>query len=248
MNEKKAFPITALCLILINVVIFVLLDKTGGLESTINAYAMRPAAIARGENLVTLFTSMFLHGSYGHLIGNMLFLLVFGVILERRFGAPRFLLLYFIAGIVASLFEVAVYSDSWVRAYGASGAISGVVGACLAGLPTARAPLAFLIFISWPFFSLFLPGIVSFFAFFMLVIPAIVLALTILAPLWPFVLLWIIYQLVAALKVATLGIVGGVAYWAHIAGFLAGMLLCLPIKPKMPSERVKPREEIPAIG
>ncbi len=247
MKERKAFPIAALCLILINVVIFVLLDKTNGLEPAIDAYAMRPAAIARGESLATLFTSMFLHGGYGHLISNMLFLLVFGIILERRFGAPRFLLLYFIAGIVASLFEVAAYPNSWVRAYGASGAISGVVGACLAGLPTARAPLAFLIFISLPFFLLFLPGVVEVIIFFAVLIPAIVLALTVLAPLWPFVLLWLAYQLVAALKVATLGIVGGVAYWAHITGFLAGMLFCPLIKPGMPREKIK-RGEIPAIG
>lgn len=235
MRERKKFPFVTLGLILINALIFVILEATGTSEQVCKNYGFRPAAVLQGGfALLTFFTGMFLHGGgFFHLFGNMLALLVFGTILERRMGGRRFLAIYVIAHVVAKTFDLAVRPDSWIPATGASAAISGVVGACLSGYPTARAPLAYLLMMS----------LVSF----LIAILIFALAPFATAPLWPFVLIWLGFQLLAGLIVATRPITGGVGYWSHISGFLAGMLLCLLLKPGEPEEEFALPEEIPAI-
>jgi membrane associated rhomboid family serine protease len=154
----------------------------------------------RGMGLLTLFTSMFLHGGWMHLIGNMLFLWVFGRNLEDLIGGPRFLAFYLLAGIAAGVVQVAVNAYSRIPTIGASGAIAGVMGAYLIKFPRTR--IVTLIFI--------------FFFVTTAEIPA------------AFILLyWFAIQFFSGFgSLASQDYSGGgVAYFAHIGGFLAGMLL-----------------------
>ncbi|GEM_PF-1453057 len=256
MERKKAFPIITLILIIINVAIFVYLDSSGGLEGAIQQHGFRPAAVVQGQRLHTLMTSMFLHGSWTHLFGNMLALLVFGIILESRAGSARFALIYFLAHLSALMFDLVVRRDSWLPAVGASAAIAGIVGACFARFATAKAPLSYLLFLISPIIAsvivLAAPSFITVYVVYILIViglPVLVLvrAPRSAAPLWPFVLIWIIAQVAFGVWTETAGIVGGTAYWAHISGFMAGMMLALLLIRGL-SEDVKPREEIPTIG
>lgn len=240
-----SFPSATLVLIALNVAIFVLLQSSGSLEPALYDYGMRPAMVLRGQGLHTLLTSAFMHGDEWHLIFNMIPLLIFGIILERRIGTPKFLAIYFLSDFAASMFDIAVRPGSLDPSVGASAAISGVMGACFLGYPWSRGPLGYLIFLIWPFIALFLPAWAAFFLFIMIAIPAILLTLTVFVPIWPFVLAFITYQLIKGVQVAQGVITTEIGYWAHITGFVAGMLLVLLLKPR--EKKVEPREEIPAI-
>lgn len=228
---KISLPWATIVLVLLNIVIFVILRESGWLNQALYDYGMTPAAVLRGEGLHGLLTSMFMHVNEWHLIGNMIFLLVFGTILERRIGTPKFLVIYLLAHFAASLFNIAVRPGSWIPVVGASAAIMGVMGACFLGYPWSRAPLGFMIWITWPLISLFLPCLIAFFAFFAIVLPVMLLTLTKFVSIWPFVMAAIIYQLIMGIWVAQGAILVGVAYWAHITGFVAGMLLIFFLKP-----------------
>ena len=151
------------------------------------------------DALVRLFTSMFLHGNLMHLVGNMWFLWLFGDNVEDRLGRARYLLLYVLSGLAAGVTQVYVDWGGLVPVVGASGAIAGVLGGYMITYPYARV-------LAW----------VPFFYFFWNVIelPAIV-----------FLGIWFLMQFFngAAALGGTGG--GGVAYWAHVGGFLAGILL-----------------------
>lgn len=157
-------------------------------------YGAVPNLILSGQNLGSLFTSMFMHGGIAHLIGNLIFLYVFGDNLEGRFGHYKYLMLYLIWGVVAS-FTHSIYAvstgDGNIPAIGASGAISGVLGAYLIFFPRAKIHTIIL-------------------AFFIT---------TVRIPALAYIPFWFIMQLIFAL----IGQSGGVAYLAHIGGFLAGM-------------------------
>jgi membrane associated rhomboid family serine protease len=157
-------------------------------------YGAVPNLILSGQNLFSLFSSMFLHGSIAHLLGNMFFLYVFGDNLEGRFGHYKYLLLYLLWGVIAS-FAHSIYAvstgDGSVAAVGASGAISGVLGGYLIFFPRAKIHTIVL-------------------AFFIT---------TIKIPALAYIPFWFILQLVFAL----IGQSGGVAYFAHIGGFVAGI-------------------------
>ena len=157
-------------------------------------YGAIPNLILSGQNLPSLFSSMFMHGSIAHIIGNMIFLYVFGDNLEGRFGHYKYLVIYLIWGIIAS-FAHSIYAVSTgsgnVPAIGASGAISGVLAAYLVFFPHAKINTIVLAF--------FITSIR---------IPALA-----------FIPIWFIMQLIFAL----IGQSGGVAYVAHIGGFLAGV-------------------------
>lgn len=158
-------------------------------------YGSIPDLILSGQNLGSLFSSMFMHGSIAHLLGNMFFLYVFGDNLEDRFGHFKYLLLYLFWGVLAS-FAHAVYAvstgDGNIPAIGASGAISGVLGAYLIFFPHAK--------IHTIIFAFFITTVR---------IPAIA-----------YIPFWFIMQLVFAI----IGQSGGVAYLAHIGGFMIGLL------------------------
>lgn len=157
-------------------------------------YGAVPDLILSGQNLVSLFTSMFMHGSIAHLIGNMFFLYVFGDNLEGRFGHYKYLLIYLIWGIIASIAH-SIYAINTgggnIPAIGASGAISGVLAAYLIFFPHAK--------IHTIIFAFFITAVR---------IPALA-----------FIPFWFIMQLIFAL----IGQSGGVAYIAHVGGFLAGI-------------------------
>ncbi|HEX8703904.1 MAG TPA: rhomboid family intramembrane serine protease [Myxococcaceae bacterium] len=153
------------------------------------------------SNRLTPLTSMFLHGSWGHIIGNCLFLWVFGNNVEDSMGRVRFVIFYVLCGLVAAGAHVLVDPSSPVPTVGASGAISGVLGAYLVLYPRVRVKLLFPIFIILTFISL---------------------------PAWVVLIYWFVLQVITGLpQLMPLRpeISGGVAVWAHIGGFVAGVVL-----------------------
>ncbi len=155
---------------------------------------------AQPINWVTPILSMFLHGGWMHLIGNALFLWVFGNNIEDVMGRGRFLVFYLVCGLAAAAAHVAVDPASPIPTVGASGAISGIMGAYLVLFPAVRVRMLFI------------------FIIFFKVIPV---------PAWGVLLWWFALQLLEGIPQIGLvgGVKGGVAVWAHIGGFLAGVLL-----------------------
>jgi membrane associated rhomboid family serine protease len=149
---------------------------------------------------LTIFTSMFLHGGLFHLLGNMWALYIFGDNVEDRMGPVRFLIFYLLCGAAAALVHVLMNPGSMIPTVGASGAISGVMGAYLVLFPFARVITLVPLFFFPYFFE----------------IPAIF-----------FIGVWFAGQLVSAFMTSALAPpdVGGVAWWAHVGGFVAGMVL-----------------------
>jgi membrane associated rhomboid family serine protease len=147
----------------------------------------------------TLVTSMFLHGSWMHLLGNLWFLWIFGNNVEDSMGHGRFLLFYLLAGLVASGSHIASASASPLPMVGASGAISAIMGAYLLLYPRARVYTLFIIIVIIRVFPL---------------------------PAWFFLLYWFSLQVASSWIQAPAG-TGGVAFWAHIGGFLAGLALVM---------------------
>jgi len=149
--------------------------------------------------LLTLVTSMFVHGGVLHLAGNMLYLFIFGAAVEWRLGSPRFLVFYFTAGIAAAVATIAIAPQSEIPVIGASGAIAGVLGAYFIFYPRGRITTVLPLFI-------FIQVIE---------VPAVI-----------YLLLWFAAQLYAGLMGGSQGArAGGVAWWAHIGGFLFGVAL-----------------------
>ena len=146
----------------------------------------------------TLVTSMFMHGSWLHLIGNMWFLWVFGDNIEDRMGPIRFIVFYVLAGLVASGAQIATDIDSTVPVVGASGAIGGVLGAYLLLYPRSR--ILTFVFLGLFFTTTFIPA-------------AVIL------------LFWFAIQLLSGLPMLIGDTGAGIAFWAHIGGFVTGLLL-----------------------
>jgi membrane associated rhomboid family serine protease len=151
-----------------------------------------------GRQISHVFTSMFLHGSWMHLIGNMWFLWVFGNNIEDSMGHARFVVFYLVCGVAAALLQVAFSPASPIPMVGASGAISGVMGAYLILYPRVRV------------FAL---------------VPIGFLFTTIALPAWTMLLYWAAIQFVSGLTGLAAEERGGVAFWAHIGGFAAGLVL-----------------------
>jgi membrane associated rhomboid family serine protease len=213
-SDRRMPPIVNWVLIIINVLVFVFLQGAGSNEQFTYAFSTVPAEITQGRDIATgvlqptpipvygtLITSMFMHGGWAHLLGNMLYLWVFGDNIENRIGHSRYLIFYLLCGILASLshvFATSYFSPEHmlVPSLGASGAISGVLGGYLLLFPKARVR----VFMG--------RGIME--------VPAFV-ALG----------FWIVFQIISGL-----GMLGGeeqggggVAYAAHIGGFIAGLAL-----------------------
>jgi membrane associated rhomboid family serine protease len=160
-----------------------------------------PAEISMGQDLFALVTCTFLHGGWLHLGGNMLFLWIFGDNIEDTMGHLSFTAFYFLCGIAASLLQVLIDRDSMIPLVGASGAISGVLGAYLVLYPHGKIRTLVL---------------------------ALGLPLVLLFPAWVQIGFWVLLQFIngfASLGVRTAETGGGVAYFAHIGGFLAGIVL-----------------------
>ena len=162
-------------------------------------FPMGPGLVCRtdpGLQLSHLLTHMFLHGSWMHLIGNMWFLWLFGNNVEDSMGRGRFILFYLLSGLAAAFGQIITAPDSVIPMVGASGAISGVMGAYLILYPRVRVYVLVPIFI---FFT------------------------SIAVPAWMMLGYWFLIQLVSGLL--TSDEVGGVAFWAHVGGFVAGIVL-----------------------
>jgi membrane associated rhomboid family serine protease len=169
------------------------------IPSVLLGYQHMPAELAIVPAELTLITSLFLHADWGHLVGNMIFLWVFGSSVEEATGHVRFIFLYLLCGVAASVGHVMVDPASTVPTLGASGAISGIMGAYVLVYPFNRIKILML-----------LPS------FFVIRIPALLGI-----GLWIF---WQCYEIFAA-SAAPQGGGGGVAWTAHVAGFLAGFAL-----------------------
>jgi membrane associated rhomboid family serine protease len=208
----RRFPIVTLVLIAINVIVYFVFERglwdlgqTG--NEVVVEYGAIPSEISNGENLpgpgdqapfwLTIFTSMFLHGSLIHLGGNMLFLWIFGNNIEDSMSRLAFVVFYLLGGLAALGLQVATDPNSQVVTIGASGAIAGVLGAYARLYPRAR--VVTIVFIVIFFTIVTLPAL-------------LVLGL------------WFLLQLLPAFSQPVGSGGGGVAYFAHIGGFLFGVL------------------------
>jgi len=189
-------PVITGLIILINVLVF-LLELTRG-DAFVLQWSAVPAQIISGHHWITILTAMFMHGSWSHIIGNMIFLWAFGPEIEDAMGRGRYLVFYLLGGFIAMLAQVAASAHSTVPNLGASGAIAAVMGAFLVTYPRDRIKSVLFLFI---FFK------VTF-------IPAALL-----------IGFWFLTQLVHAGSVAQVQ-TGGVAYLAHVGGFIFGAITC----------------------
>ncbi|HEY5998087.1 MAG TPA: rhomboid family intramembrane serine protease [bacterium] len=208
----RTFPGVTVALIAANAAVFLYELSLGPEQADIFAstFGAVPAAVTGAASsamtgvppLLTLVTSMFLHAGLLHLLGNMLFLWIFGNNVEDATGHLRFLVFYLACGVIAAVAHVATDPESTTKMVGASGAISGVLGAYLLLFPRAR--IVTLVFLGF-------------------------FAQTIEIPAFFFLGFWFLLQFVSgALSLGGAG--GGVAWFAHVGGFIAGMVLLVPFK------------------
>lgn len=219
-NPSVTAPVVTIGLIVVNVLVFVYQlslevgsggDSAQAAQAFVLEFGLIPCrltgACQPGVDLpapaLTIFTSMFMHGGLFHIAGNMLYLWIFGNNVEDTLGHVRYLIFYLASGVAAALAQTAVGPDSAVPMVGASGAISGVLGAYLLLFPHARVTTIIIFGFFWRVVQ----------------IPAV------------FVLgFWIVVQVLNGL--GSFGASGGVAFFAHIGGFLAGMGLLFVLRPR----------------
>jgi membrane associated rhomboid family serine protease len=203
-NPTYSVPYVTIGIIISNIIIFLLeIISPPGMEKTVYAYGAVPQYILTFEKLqpvhpaLTVFTAMFMHGGFFHLGGNMLYLWIFGNNIEDKLGHLRFIIFYIFCGIVAAYSHAIIDPHSLTPMIGASGAISGILGAYLLLFPKA--------------------GIYNliFFGFFVQIvkIPALIV-----------IGFWAIVQFINGMVSTGLAKQGGVAWFAHIGGFLIGLL------------------------
>lgn len=200
-NPSETTPYVTTGLIFINIVIFLLTAPWGGgMEAMWQDGALYAVAVTNGSHLHGLLTHMFLHAGIMHLGGNMLFLWIFGDNLEDQMGHFGFALFYLACGLAAAGAQILSGPNSGVPMVGASGAIAGVMGGYLLLFPRARVDVLAIIVVLIKVFTL---------------------------PAWVMLGLWFAFQLFGGFSAQ--GSEGGVAYWAHAGGFIAGLLLTLPL-------------------
>lgn len=222
-------PVGTWALIFINAVVFLfeLSLPDAALEEFFYLFGMVPARYSHPEwaayvgfpidDYWPFLTSMFLHGGWMHILGNMWTLWIFGDGVEDRMGTARFIIFYLLCGLAAGLVHFYTNADSTVPTVGASGAIAGVLGAYFVLHPRAHVIVMVPIFF-WPFFF---------------DLPAVT-----------YLLFWFFMQLFnGTLSLASAEQVGGVAWWAHVGGFVAGMLgFWLFLKPRVVRQHYDPGE------
>jgi membrane associated rhomboid family serine protease len=215
---RRQFPLVTWLIILVNVAIFHMessLDPEVA-RQIIDRFAIIPARYGFDGSFLglrlpiadylPLVTSMFMHGSWLHIIGNMWFLYLFGASVEDRMGKSRYFFFYVLCGLMAGFIYIYFDLQSMVPSIGASGAIAGVMGAYLVLFPTARIVTLILVIII-PFF---------------VELPALL-----------YIGIWFFYQvLLETVYASSPGMGGGTAWWAHIGGFVSGMLLLFPFRVK----------------
>ncbi|MBC8043436.1 MAG: rhomboid family intramembrane serine protease [Rhizobacter sp.] len=202
-SQRKSTPVVTYILIAINVLVFFLELSAG--DAFIIQWSVIPRELTNepGSEAITVLTSMFMHGGWLHLGGNLLYLWIFGDNVEDHFGPAKFLGFYLLCGVAATLAQVAVNPNSAIPNLGASGAIAGVLGAYLVLFPKGQVRVLFV--------RMIVP------------MPAIVV-----------IGLWIALQFVngfgSIANTEETGETGGVAYMAHIGGFVAGFILCFLLR------------------
>jgi len=231
-SDRRTVPVVTYALIAVNVLVW-LIELSAG-DRFINGYSTVPLEITQGRDIVgtqtivvggqsasiqlypgptpiylTLLTSMFMHASWAHILGNMLYLWIFGDNIEDRIGHAKFLVFYLVCGLAASAAHIMFAADSVIPSLGASGAIAGVLGAYLVLFPKRSVRV------------LMMRQIVNMPAFMVLG-------------------LWILLQVFAQVSVVG-GAGGGVAYMAHIGGFVAGLALIFLFGRRVPSMGQLPR-------
>ena len=207
--RSRRIPIFNWMIVGLNVLVFLYELKLGGagLEGFIRAWALIPNRLMSDPQVawVTMFTSMFLHGGWFHLVSNMWVLLIFGDNIEDRLGGIQYLFFYLFSGLAAALLQTYILQGSNQPMIGASGAIAGVLGAYLILFPYAR--IASLVPI--------------FFIFTIIEIPATI-----------FLLFWFVSQLFSGWLALQGGGSSGIAWWAHIGGFLYGLVFVRMFAPR----------------
>ena len=192
-RRPTAFPVVTLTIIAINVVVFII-ELIGG-DAFVTRWAMVPAQVTAGQHVETIITAMFMHASWSHIIGNMVFFWAFGPEIEDEMGPLRYAIFYLLGGIAAAIFQIAFDPHSTIPNLGASGAIAAVMGAFLVTYPQdkIRSLLVIGIFVNVTY------------------VPAVLLVGG-----------WFLLQLLSAGTIAPGAQSGGVAYLAHVGGFLFG--------------------------
>jgi membrane associated rhomboid family serine protease len=232
---RPGVPYVNLAIIAINVVVFLyqLLDP-----NFTNGYSTVPAEITSGKDIIgpfvitasdgttyqideaagpspiwlTLLTSMFMHGGWLHIGGNMLFLFIFGDNIEKAYGHVKYVIFYLVCGIIAGLAHVLSQPDSIIPSLGASGAISGVMAGYLVLFPTNRVKVLLAL--------------------------GVVLLRPIMVPAVVMIGVWALLQFVNGIgSIAVTDQTSGVAYWAHIGGFVAGLVITFLARPFLDRER-----------
>lgn len=186
-------PVVTACIIALNAVMFVF-ELAGG-EAFVKDWSVVPADIVAGRHWITLLTAMFMHGGWSHIIGNMIFLWAFGPEVEDLMGRGRYLAFYLLGGLIAALAQVAAAPDSTVPNLGASGAIAAVMGAFLVTFPQdrIRSLLVIFVFVRITY------------------VPAVLL-----------IGVWGLIQFLSLGALSRTPSAGGVAYAAHVGGFIFG--------------------------
>lgn len=209
-NPSGTFPVVTVILIVINVVMFIYELGLGyGLDRFFMTWGLVPLKVSHffdipeitvGDAFVPFFTSMFLHAGWLHVIGNMWYLWIFGDNVEDRVGHIRFFLFYILCGLGAAVTHVLFNSSSGIPVVGASGAVAGVLGAYLLCYPRARI---------------------------LTLVPIFIFLTTIEIPAYFFLAFWFLMQFLSgAMSIAArVGDAGGVAWWAHVGGFIVGILM-----------------------
>jgi membrane associated rhomboid family serine protease len=225
-DEQGGLPIVNIAIIAINIVVFVLFQLPS--DAFTMAYSAIPLEITTGQDLIgptpiqlpdgttetivhtdgpepiwlTLFSSMFMHGGWAHLGGNMLFLFIFGDNVEKRLGSMMYILFYLVCGVLASFAQIVTNTESIIPTLGASGAISGVLAGYLVYFPQNKVRV-----------------LVGF--RYVTEVPALMM-----------IGLWALLQFISGVGsiAVTDETAGGVAYWAHIGGFVAGLVLAFVLR------------------
>jgi membrane associated rhomboid family serine protease len=202
-NPSRIIPFINWGLIIACVATFIWQTSSGVsfFEFTLFEFGIVPQKILDGEGLYSIVTNIFLHGGWSHLLGNMLFLFIFGDNIEDRLGHIRYIIFYLVCGVTASIIWMVTALNSPFPAVGASGAISGVLGAYFVLYPRAR-----------------IKTLMSF-GFFIRVTRV---------PAWVMIGMWFVYQLLLAF----IPLNTGVAYWAHVGGFVVGWVIARFFKPR----------------
>ncbi len=193
-RRPAGFSFVTTALIAVNAIVFVM-ELMGG-DAFVTKWSEIPATIVSGHNWITILTAMFMHAGWMHIIGNMVFFWAFGPEIEEAMGAPKYLAFYLLSGLAASLAQTAMMPTSTIPNLGASGAIAGVMGAFLVTYPHDK--IRSLLFLGWFVRVTYIPAVLL-------------------------IGFWFVIQLFSQLgSVANAQAGGGVAYAAHVGGFIFG--------------------------